>query len=523
MTSHNLSIPQKQWLEVQKNIIEKRPRCIPGPPTMEYCKNHCGSTTKSHKTCCSCFLRFRKMCYSIVSNKLFKPFVLLMIAFNIIPMFFWNKDQSELKNKVLIRLGILGILILFVIEFAKLLGFGIRGYTKSKWNIIDGILTFSAFLAFFIEDVGQAKFPLVDWKVTRIAIIFRLVRFLKDWGPLRVSFRALYWGLVSYINVLLLILAIMITYAVFGVRIWGKVKRGTYLNEHENFSTFSLAMSTLFKMMTGENWNGIMHDCMIMPPYCSGEECGHRRTAMIYFLSFDLLCSRILLNVFVAVVLKNFTEQISLDKNVVSKSMFCPPPVGLAAIDDFATTWQRHSPTSLYMSLDKLPSFLNDLPPPLGFHNKTKEGINMLMAIKLLSLPNRNGNVHALELERALAYRCFIASFPEAAQAEKELNKIPVSNPIFQQIKFMVSRQFKDLIQKPNETQHFSAYQVLCIMKIQRRWRNYNKTALGEEGEFKPKDAYARKNIQVKQKDTRTGVKSPKRKAMLFEKKEGSA
>ena len=42
------------------------------------------------------------------------------------------------------------------------------------------------------------------------------------------------------------------------MNLFGQVKYGYYMNEHGNFTTFTSAMVTLFRMVTGESWNGIM-------------------------------------------------------------------------------------------------------------------------------------------------------------------------------------------------------------------------------------------------------------------------
>jgi hypothetical protein len=63
-------------------------------------------------------------------------------------------------------------------------------------------------------------------------------------------------------------------------------------------------------MTTGESWNGIMSDCMVEEPTngCSEEAgtCGNPNVAIVFFISFSLLSTSLMLNVFVAVVLKNF-------------------------------------------------------------------------------------------------------------------------------------------------------------------------------------------------------------------------
>ena len=50
------------------------------------------------------------------------------------------------------------------------------------------------------------------------------------------------------------------------------VKHAEHLNVHFNFETWDRGMLTLLRMITGENWNGIMHDCMVQPPDCIDQD-----------------------------------------------------------------------------------------------------------------------------------------------------------------------------------------------------------------------------------------------------------
>ena len=57
--------------------------------------------------------------------------------------------------------------------------------------------------------------------------------------------------------------------------LFSQVKHSHYLNEHGNFEGFLISIMLLYRMTTGENWNGVMRDCMIQPPFCtSGQDCG---------------------------------------------------------------------------------------------------------------------------------------------------------------------------------------------------------------------------------------------------------
>ena len=74
---------------------------------------------------------------------------------------------------------------------------------------------------------------------------------------------------------------------------------------HANFRTARHALVLLFRIVTGEDWNKIMHDCMISKPYCfPGKnywqtDCGNNILSIIYFCSFYVIITYIMLNLLV--------------------------------------------------------------------------------------------------------------------------------------------------------------------------------------------------------------------------------
>jgi hypothetical protein len=61
----------------------------------------------------------------------------------------------------------------------------------------------------------------------------------------------------------------------------------------------------LFRIVTGEDWYKIMHDCMVLPPFCTPganyweTDCGNFTAAMIFFCSFYVIITYIVLNLLV--------------------------------------------------------------------------------------------------------------------------------------------------------------------------------------------------------------------------------
>lgn len=72
----------------------------------------------------------------------------------------------------------------------------------------------------------------------------------------------------------------------------------------------------LFRIVTGEDWNKIMHDCMVQPPYCTPAnnywetDCGNFKASLIYFCSFYVIITYIVLNLLVGMYLPTFKYNI---------------------------------------------------------------------------------------------------------------------------------------------------------------------------------------------------------------------
>lgn len=139
-------------------------------------------------------------------------------------------------------------------------------------------------------------------------------------------------------------------YALAGTILFGTVKYGEGIGRRANFGSPVTGVAMLFRIVTGEDWNKIMHDCMVQPPYCTmadnywETDCGkwnkffvvlliHQyekepffpnsnnivtssllgnfTASLIYFCTFYVIITYIVLNLLVGKVLQ-FTSRISL-------------------------------------------------------------------------------------------------------------------------------------------------------------------------------------------------------------------
>ncbi|CAF2522460.1 unnamed protein product [Rotaria sp. Silwood2] len=126
------------------------------------------------------------------------------------------------------------------------------------------------------------------------------------------------------------------------ILMFGKIAldEATSINENNNFQTFFHSLLVLFRSATGEAWQEIMYDC---GPN-GGAKCDNRSRskndescassfAIPYFLSFYILCSFLIINLFVAVIMDNF-DYLTRDWSIL----------GPHHLDEFVRLWSEYDP-----------------------------------------------------------------------------------------------------------------------------------------------------------------------------------
>lgn len=107
-------------------------------------------------------------------------------------------------------------------------------------------------------------------------------------------------------NVFMLLMLFFFMLAILGQFMFNGVTKGDVINEYKNFTVFDKSFLLLFSISTGEDWNRIMYDCSHVAPDCIvGETCGSSFAA-VYFISFILLVTYVMLNLFILVIIQQF-------------------------------------------------------------------------------------------------------------------------------------------------------------------------------------------------------------------------
>ncbi|XP_077465984.1 voltage-dependent L-type calcium channel subunit alpha-1D isoform X1 [Stigmatopora argus] len=315
----------------------------------------------------------------VVNSTGFEYVMFVLIILNTLCLAIQHHGQSPLFNYAMDILNMVFTGVFTVEMILKLIAFKPRGYVGDAWNVFDALVVIGSIVDIVLSQ--SAALPVVKVIVepgntedsARISItffrLFRVMRLVKLLSRGE-GIRTLLWTFIKSFQALpyvaLLIAMLFFIYAVIGMQVFGKIAMvdGTQINRNNNFQTFPQAVLMLFRCATGEAWQEIMLACLpgklcdTESDYNPGEEktCGSG-FAIIYFITFYMLCAFLIINLFVAVIMDNF-DYLTRDWSIL----------GPHHLDEFKRIWSEYDPEAKgrIKHLDVV-TLLRRIQPPLGF------------------------------------------------------------------------------------------------------------------------------------------------------------
>lgn len=109
------------------------------------------------------------------------------------------------------------------------------------------------------------------------------------------------WSMSSFVYLALLLILFVFIYALLGMQTFGGNMTIDGYTPRLNFDTFNWAFLTSFVIMTNENWNSILYDCLWadVTPFIT----------IPYMISWIFIGNFMLLNLFLAILLDAFSEE----------------------------------------------------------------------------------------------------------------------------------------------------------------------------------------------------------------------
>ncbi|XP_006865231.1 PREDICTED: voltage-dependent T-type calcium channel subunit alpha-1I [Chrysochloris asiatica] len=277
--------------------------------------------------------RFRVLCQTIIAHRLFDYVVLAFIFLNCITIAL-ERPQIEAGSTERIFLTVsnyiftaifVGEMTLKVVSLG--LYFGEQAYLRSSWNVLDGFLVFVSIIDIVVSlaSAGGAK----------ILGVLRVLRLLRTLRPLRVISRApglklvvetLISSLKPIGNIVLICCAFFIIFGILGVQLFkGKfyhclgvdtrnitnrsdcvAANYRWVHHKYNFDNLGQALMSLFVLASKDGWVNIMYNGLDAVAVDQQPVTNHNPWMLLYFISFLLIVSFFVLNMFVGVVVENF-------------------------------------------------------------------------------------------------------------------------------------------------------------------------------------------------------------------------
>lgn len=219
----------------------------------------------------------------LVNAPAFEYSIIALILINAALLGMGTSPRLTAEYGDLINLGYQIVLGVFIVEaLLKMIALAPRSdrYFREGWNVFDFlIIVFS-----LIPATGQFA------TIARLARLLRVLRLISTIKQLRLIVEALMRSIPAVGHVMILMSVVLYIYAIIGYQLFNQ-------HDPEHWGDLGISALTLFRVLTLESWTEIMYTAMLLHPL-----------AWIYFLSFVVVGTFVVINLFIAIIINNLDE-----------------------------------------------------------------------------------------------------------------------------------------------------------------------------------------------------------------------
>ncbi len=225
----------------------------------------------------------RDLAHRLTHSNGFEYFIVGLILFNAVLLGVETIPAVMNDFSSWVDVGQQAILGVFIVEAAlKIFAVSPRAdrYFRDGWNVFD----FSIIVLAFIPATGSFAI------VARLARLMRLLRLVSAIPELRLIVATLVRSIPSMLHIVALMSLMVYIYAIIGYQLFHE-------HDPEHWRNLGISLLSLFRVVTLEDWTDIMYKAMELHPL-----------TWIYFVSFVVLGTFVVINLFIAVVINNLDE-----------------------------------------------------------------------------------------------------------------------------------------------------------------------------------------------------------------------
>ncbi len=214
---------------------------------------------------------------AIRNNKLFEFFVIGVILFSAVLVGMRTYDLHT-RFQIILHFLDISVTVFFLAEISLRMAAEkrIKDFFRQGWNVFDFVIVMASLIP--LEESQTIL-------VARLLRIFRVLRLVSIIPELRILLNALIKAIPRMGYVALLMFIIFYIYAAFGSLLFKGINEVLWGN-------ISIAMLTLFRVVTFEDWTDVMYETNEVYPW-----------SWIYYLSFIFFTAFVFLNMMIGIVL----------------------------------------------------------------------------------------------------------------------------------------------------------------------------------------------------------------------------
>ncbi len=236
------------------------------------------------------FTKLRDNFEQLRANKLFETFVILVIVISALMIGAKTYPLSPTAVQVLRAMDV-GITLFFLMEIIirMIAERNLKAFFSKGWNIFDFLIVTASLIP--VDDSEAAL-------LGRLLRVFRVLRLISIIPELRILMNAFVTAIPRMGYVSLLMFIIFYIYAAMGSMFFHEINK-------ELWGNITIAMLTLFRIATFEDWTDVMYETMEIYPL-----------SWSFYLSFIFIVAFVFLNMMIGIVLETLQrehEQFSRD------------------------------------------------------------------------------------------------------------------------------------------------------------------------------------------------------------------
>nr|XP_037877804.1 sodium leak channel non-selective protein isoform X2 [Bombyx mori] len=306
-----LTVDQRRWCDLKKRLKIAQPLHLPPRPNKR---------------------KIRAFAYDVTQNLAFKRVIAFVVLINsALLAVTWSKYSRYTEHLALTSAL---LTLVFVVEvLLKTIAFTPRGYWQSRRNRYDLLVTVAGCIWIFMHFTLKND---LSYFVGFMVVILRFFTITGKHTTLKMLMLTVGVSVCKSFFIIFGMFLLVFFYALAGTIVFGNVKYGEGIGRRANFNSPIHSVAMLFRIVTGEDWNKIMHDCMVAPPYCTPADnywetdCGNFTASLAYFCTFYVIITYIVLNLLVAIIMENFSLFYSNEEDAL---------LSYADIRNFQNTW----------------------------------------------------------------------------------------------------------------------------------------------------------------------------------------